>query len=305
MKRTVFCLIVILLLLLMMFPFSTALIENKTIYVDDDNIDGPWDGTIEHPYNEIQNAINAANDGDTVFVFEGIYKPISIWNKQLEINGQNKYNTIIKEYNNLYTGCYFKNINNLILTNFTIYDCNDIGIEIINGGLNIISNNIIKSNHMGIYIYNSNNNLINNNIISENEDAGIILKSCTSNHIEHNDISNAPHGAGIRIFTIRNTLIEKNNIYNTKWGIEILSEIERQIFTDQNKIINNNFKDNYVHAGISADWSSVVYTRFFHNYWGKPRIFPKIIWYIDRGGNECFMPCNIDFHPALLPIINC
>ena len=29
-----------------------------TIYVDDDNTAGPWDGTLEHPYQHIQDGVN-------------------------------------------------------------------------------------------------------------------------------------------------------------------------------------------------------------------------------------------------------
>ena len=43
------------------------------LYVDDDNIQGPWDGTLEHPYRRIQQGLNAANPGDTIYVFIGIY----------------------------------------------------------------------------------------------------------------------------------------------------------------------------------------------------------------------------------------
>ena len=31
------------------------------IYVDDDNINGPWNGTAEHPYRTINDAINYAD----------------------------------------------------------------------------------------------------------------------------------------------------------------------------------------------------------------------------------------------------
>jgi len=41
------------------------LVENcnatgTTIYVDDDNTSGPWDGTIEHPYQYIEDGVDAA-----------------------------------------------------------------------------------------------------------------------------------------------------------------------------------------------------------------------------------------------------
>ena len=48
--------------------------SGKTIYVDIKNNDGPWDGSIEHPYQYIQEGIDAASDGDTVFVCWGLYR---------------------------------------------------------------------------------------------------------------------------------------------------------------------------------------------------------------------------------------
>jgi len=44
-----------------------------TIYVDDDNTEGPWDGTKEYPYQSIKDGINNSSSYDTVFVFNGIY----------------------------------------------------------------------------------------------------------------------------------------------------------------------------------------------------------------------------------------
>lgn len=54
-------------------PNGSCSIINNIIYVDDDNTEGPWDGTIEHPYQHIQDAIDNASSGDTVFVFKGMY----------------------------------------------------------------------------------------------------------------------------------------------------------------------------------------------------------------------------------------
>jgi len=43
-----------------------------TTYVDDDNTEGPWDGTQEHPYQFIQDGLNASLEGGTVFVYDGV-----------------------------------------------------------------------------------------------------------------------------------------------------------------------------------------------------------------------------------------
>jgi len=90
--------------------FETRLFDadnsfGKTIYVDDDNTEGPWDGTEEHPYQYIQDAVDNASDGDTVFVCNGTYDKTndsSIWHhenvfiyKPINLIGESKENTII------------------------------------------------------------------------------------------------------------------------------------------------------------------------------------------------------------------
>ena len=65
------------------------------LYVDDDNIYGPWDGTLEHPYQHIQDAINAATPHDTIKIFSGTYHEHLIINKNLKIIGEKTNTTII------------------------------------------------------------------------------------------------------------------------------------------------------------------------------------------------------------------
>ena len=103
-KRTTPIFIIILLLTVSTISVNAGVIKLKTvgtlnegsiIYVDDDNTEGPWDGTQEHPYQYIQDGVNATDNGDTVFVYNGLYMEWIRINKEIELNGEDKTNTII------------------------------------------------------------------------------------------------------------------------------------------------------------------------------------------------------------------
>ena len=69
--------------------------DNNTIYVDDDNTSGPWDGSQEHPFQYIQDGIDNAYEGYTVFVKNGLYHENIVINKSINLDGENKKDTII------------------------------------------------------------------------------------------------------------------------------------------------------------------------------------------------------------------
>ena len=80
-------------------PLIRSTAENRTIYVDDDNTEGPWLGTPDDPYRYIQDGINEASNGDTVYVYSGSYRiqtgsPLYIYNS-INLVGQNKETTTI------------------------------------------------------------------------------------------------------------------------------------------------------------------------------------------------------------------
>jgi parallel beta-helix repeat protein/predicted outer membrane repeat protein len=84
----------------------TGTLTSYDIYVDDDTT-SPGDGSQERPFGNLQNAINAANDGNIVYVMSGTYEidvlpagshnsnPIVI-NKNITLKGEDPDTTIIK-----------------------------------------------------------------------------------------------------------------------------------------------------------------------------------------------------------------
>jgi CTP synthase (UTP-ammonia lyase) len=86
-KKSIIISLILLLFYLLIITTSTVLSEETTIYVDDvigdDGIDNPSEN-----YTSIQEAIDNASDGETIYVYNGTYvENISI-NKQVNISGE-------------------------------------------------------------------------------------------------------------------------------------------------------------------------------------------------------------------------
>ena len=79
--------IILIILISSIIPFASSnMISNgKILYVDDNNTEGPWDGSIDYPYRFIKDGVNNAQDDDTVFVKNGIYNQLIVINKNLNV----------------------------------------------------------------------------------------------------------------------------------------------------------------------------------------------------------------------------
>ena len=159
-------------------PENTTISLNKgTIYVDDDNKEGPWMGTWEYPYQYIHDGVLNAEEWDIVYVFNGLYSETLTIDKPIILQGENQSDTIID-------GTYEECIINIIcdyasITNFTIKNSGgyrgNAGIKISSDNSSISDCTIYRTK-TGIYVEGRNNCKIYNCTFHTNGE-GIYLKS--------------------------------------------------------------------------------------------------------------------------------
>jgi len=150
--------------------------------------------SIEVPgdYPTIQEAINAAYDGDTIFVRNRIYYENIIVNKRVSLIGEDCEKTII-DAGKAGTAVLISNADYVTFIDFTIRNS---GIEYSAGiSLNYanycnIIRNIITNNSVGVMLYYSSNNKIAGNDITANSGDGVALSLSSNNMIFHNNFIN-------------------------------------------------------------------------------------------------------------------
>ena len=211
-------------MLTLSFHIQPVKAEPKTIYVDDDNATGPWDGTPEHPYQNITSGLEHASAGNTIYVYNGTYHENVVIDKTLCLIGENRTATIIDGYGAQWT--VRVNANNVTILGFTIRNGGK-GLKspiIPNGGIKLISNSSKVSNniatgngYIGIwlgYYAISNGNIIENNSVHNNF-YGIHLGGSSFNNLTKNSVIN--NYIGMQVSGSNNVLREnsiKNNTYN-------------------------------------------------------------------------------------------
>ncbi|MBD3230462.1 MAG: hypothetical protein GF329_19945 [Candidatus Lokiarchaeota archaeon] len=173
--------------------------NNLIIYVDDDNTQGPWDGTIDYPFQFIQDGINASENGYQVFIFNGTYHENLVVNRSISLNGESQKGAIVNgnfsedviriaSDNSMITNLTIKNSggydsdsglkvlsNNNYIVNCSFY-WTKIAVKINSNDFNIIDNCTIFYNGIGLYYNNSNNNIIKGCTLGRNS-IGIHLEN--------------------------------------------------------------------------------------------------------------------------------
>ena len=252
-------------------------------------------GTGPNNYTKIQDAINAASDGDTIFVYSGVYYENVAINKRITLIGEDRDTTIINGGGN--GKSVNITLNHAIISGFTIsgggiqiYHTNHVSIlncsfSYNSNGIyldsslnnNIYNCNIYNNSNDGIYAYYSNSNSIYDCNVSNNGNAGIRLRYSYNNSIYNCNISN--NGNGIVLESSYNNSIYNCNISNHSYGIWLGSYFSSScsynnsiyncdISNNGNGIVLNYPSNNnsIYNCNISNNWGDSIHGSSYNNF---------------------------------------
>jgi len=205
--------------------------NSNTIFVNDLSIDRE-----QQDSSYIQDAIDAANPGDTVFISSGVYYEHSInINKNITLIGEDKYTTIIDGEH--HATIIRISSDEVEVRELTIRNSeNDDAIFIDQSNNNTIKENIIKHCFYGIRTYSSNDNIISGNYIYDTDCGGIQIGYSSKNIICNNTIDYG--GIGIDITYGFQNSFYGNTIKNFDYSGLFLWASSDNLF------YNNNFINN-------------------------------------------------------------
>lgn len=196
---------------IVVFPIEMVKATGNTLYVGGD---GPGN------YTSIQSAIDAANPGDTIFVYIGTYYESIVIDKSIDLIGEDKETTIIDAEKNGHVV--------VILSNYVTVD----GFTVRNG-----------DSYLGFKLDGSiaSNNIIRNCIIYNNFDGIYMWEGASYNTIENCYIyQNCFYGVVVQ-WTEGNTILNCE-VSNNKFGIHFYSCVSNGGTLRGNKINNNDFE---------------------------------------------------------------
>ena len=216
-------------------------------------------------YTTIQSAIDAANPGDTIFVYDDSapYYENVVVNISINLIGENRDTTIID--GSRMDNVVYVSVNQVTITDFTIQNSGN--NEDYNAGINmhssynLISGCNVSNNWHGILLENSSNNTITNNIVNSNGHDGIFLIDFSSDNIVSNNTASFNLWGGIRLGddnpegNVTNNLIMGNNAsYNIDDGIG-----------SERSSVNNTIMANILIGNKGNEWSDGI-SLFHSNY---------------------------------------
>ena len=236
--------------------------DGSTLYVG-----GSGPGNFSH----IQDAIDSASPGDTVFVYDDsspYYEHLTIY-QAINLIGESRDTTII-DGSGSGDVVYLGMVNGTTISGFTIQNGSR-GIYLASSSRNHITGNTITNNtNIGIYLYvfeykifddpvrlEMCYNVISNNTITYNHDEGIHLEStvvgmawrqfiiamCEYNNIVDNTIANNGNGIYL-LWTLYNNITHNTITNNSNVGIYLNMDPQECGGSESNNLLNNTITNN-------------------------------------------------------------
>ena len=219
-------------------------------------------------YPTIQEAINAANPTDIIFVHSGTYYERVVANKSVSLIGENKDTTIID--GNKTRDVIEVRADNVVISGFTIQNGGRNGSEYGRGiwiqdcNSANITGNVVSHNTYGIWLHTSDYSTVIDNVITANDGAGVFWWNNNGTIILHNNISdNAFDGVIMKYVTysaVRENTITANNQSGIALDDSSLNVITMNTISNNDDGIESFYSSNNIISGnnISANaWSSI------------------------------------------------
>ena len=207
-KKAVYAVMVTLFLLGML----TLRVEIQSAKAEPDTI------TVPDDYPTIQEAINSANPGDTIYVLNGTYHEHPKVNKPLTLVSESKESTII-DGNGENQTVIEVTASNVVISGFCIQNGSRVagtsyaGIKVSSSACNITGNFITKTK-IGIFVISQGSRITENAV--KNSGQGIALYSSHEVTVEANNLS--ANTVGISLALSSNNMIVNNRVMNSSTG---------------------------------------------------------------------------------------
>uniref|UniRef100_UPI001BD391C9 NosD domain-containing protein n=1 Tax=Methanomethylovorans sp. TaxID=2758717 RepID=UPI001BD391C9 len=212
------------------------------------------DGSGSQPYTTIQEAVDAANDGDTILVYPGDYNENVHIYKRLNILSQSgASNTRVSALELLDTALYV-DADDVSISGFTVSGCVD-GSGIVIGDVQncLISNNLVNVVEYGIVLYGSDNIITDTSVQSE---CGIVLYG-SDNMVTDTSVQSGTYGI---ILDGSNNMVTDTSVQGGTYGIFIDGS--------DNILSHNNIHNNYYGIRVSGSdnilTSNIIYDNYYY-----------------------------------------
>lgn len=221
-------------------------------------------------YASISEAVNAANKGDTIVIYEGVYREGNIVIKNAMtiigkgnaiLDGEQKYEILTIYADDVH-------VSGLKLINTGTGSIKDIAaIKVINGKRVTIKNNIFENTFFGVHFSNSSHSHIVNNQFKANGKGehdignGIHLWKCEYITIDNNRVQG--HRDGIYFeFVTKSLIINNYSSGNVRYGLHFM-------FSHEDEYRNNSFVDNGAGVAVMYTKNVKMYNNTFKENWGS------------------------------------